>query len=227
MRLFTILTILCIHSLRGLGQDTLPKFQVINSKGRIFVAFYNPYPSALQVNIERSFDSTRNFSTLYALSDARPGTVTFTDVKAFNDHMFYRIFIQQSSGYAFTAAQKPVLALEPPPAVAKKAQIDISDAQAGGSPVEVIKKKEWEPSPHVFTDEYGNVKVELPPPGDHKYELKFYDEQETLIFQMSDIKELPLTIDKSNFLHAGWFNFEWYTDGVIQEKNKFLLSKDN
>jgi len=35
-----------------------------------------------------------------------------------------------------------------------------------------------------------------------------------------------LTLDKSNFIHAGWFKFELYEDGQLKEKNKLLIPKD-
>jgi hypothetical protein len=218
MRLLTI-TILCLFLLRAHGQDTLPKFQVINSQGRIFVAFYNPYEFAKQVNIERSHDSTRNFTTINALSDPHPGGVTFTDAKAPNDHMYYRVFIQlQGASYTFTPSQLPVVVIEAPPAIKK------AEAAAVAAP---RKKPEWEPSTHVFTDDYGNVRIDFAMMTTKKYMVRFYDDQHNFLFELPDIKERPLIIDKSNFLHAGWFNFELYEDGVIQERNKFLLSKDN
>jgi hypothetical protein len=215
-RLTTI--ILCLCLLRSYGQDTLPKFQVVNSQGRIFVAFYNPYEFAKQVNIERSHDSTRNFTTINALSDPKQGTFTFTDVKAPNDHMYYRIFIQlQGASYTFTPSQLPVVVIQAP-AVIRQAEA------AAAAP---RKKPEWEPSTHVFTDDYGNVRIDFPMTSGSKYMVRFYDDQHNFIFELPDIRERPLIVDKSNFLHAGWFNFELYENGVIQERNKFLLSKDN
>jgi len=217
MRLLTTI-ILCLILLHSHAQDTLPNFQVINSKGRIFVAYYNPYGSARQVNIERSHDSTRNFTTINALTDPRTGTVTFTDVAAPNDHMFYRIFIQlQGASYSFTPAKTPEILATPPPAV----------IQAEAAVSAPKRKPEWEPSTHIYTDDYGNVRVDFPLITGKKYVVRFFDDQQNFLFELPDVKERPLTIDKSNFLHAGWFNFVLYEDGVITERNKFLLSRDN
>lgn len=225
MRLQILITFI-ILCLQASAQDTLPKFQVLNAKGRIVVAFYNPFDNALQVNIERSFDSVHNFTTINALSEPRPGLVTFRDAKAPNVHMYYRIFIQLSSGYSFTHADTPVIFVEPPPEVKK------IEEKAIASPATVIttappRKPVWVPSTHVFTDDYGNVKVEYPIPGGKRYTLKFFDDQQHFLFGMDSLRDVPLTIDKSNFLHSGWFNFEFYIDGKLEEKNKFLLSKEN
>jgi hypothetical protein len=183
------------------------------------VAFYNPYAFAKQVNIERSHDSTRNFTTINALTDPHQGTFTYPDTKAPNDHMYYRIFIQlQGASYTFTPSQLPVVVIQAPPVVKQ------AEAAAAAAP---RKKAEWEPSTHIFTDDYGNVRVDFPMNLGDKYMVRFYDDQHNFLFELSDIKERPLIVDKSNFLHAGWFNFELYDNGVIQERNKFLLSRDN
>jgi hypothetical protein len=221
--LATTICILCSFCLGASAQeDTLPHFQVFNTQGRIIVAFYNPFQAALQINIERSHDSTRNFSTIYDQSDPKHGNVTFIDTKTPNDHMYYRVFIQLQGSYSFTPSQMPMVLIEAPPLIKQAA-----DAVAVASTPVIRRKPEWEPSTHIFTDDYGNVKVELPSPGSIKYAIKFYDDQQNFIFELPEIKELPLTIDKSNFLHAGWFFFELYEDGVLKEKNKFLLSRDN
>jgi hypothetical protein len=226
--LITTLT-LCAFCIRVQAQDTLPKFQVLNVKGRIFVAFYNPFTSAAQVNIERSFDSVRNFTTIHAESEPKTGVVSFWDAKAPTPHMYYRIFIQQlQGGYSFTRADTPLIFVPPQPV------LNIGDVTPSATPSYLLtpapavkRKPEWEPSTHIFTDDYGNVKVALPPLIGKKYSVKFYDDQQHFLFELPDVRESPLTIDKSNFLHAGWFNFELYVNGVVQEKNKFLLSRDN
>lgn len=225
-----ILFLFCFCLLRAYGQDTLPKFQVINSQGRIFVAFYNPYEFAKQVNIERSHDSLRNYTTINALTEPHKGAYTFTDPKAPNDHMYYRIFIQlQGASYTFTTPQLPAVVVQPPPTViAKKAEAVAATAEAETPTTPVVKKKpEWEPSTHIFTDDYGNVRIDFPMNQGTKYMVRFYDDQHNFLFELPDIKERPLIIDKSNFLHAGWFNFELYENEVITERNKFLLSRDN
>jgi hypothetical protein len=212
--------LLCCFFVHASAQDTLPHFQVFNTNGRIYTAFYNPYVSAAQVNIERSYDSTKNFTTIYAIADPKQGRVTFMDAKAPNDHMYYRIFIQLTGRYSFTPSQQPVIMISSP-------ILSREEAGAASNGAERNKKPEWVPSIHVFTDDYGNVKVELPPPFGKKYEIKFFDDQNNPVFELNDIVDLPLTLDKSNFLHAGWFFFELYINGVLSEKNKFLLSKDN
>jgi hypothetical protein len=56
--------------------------------------------------------------------------------------------------------------------------------------------------------------------------VKFFEENGNPIFEIQHIREPQLILDKSNFLHAGWFFFELYEDEKLKEKSKFFLSKD-
>ena len=40
------------------------------------------------------------------------------------------------------------------------------------------------------------------------------------------VKESYITLDKANFLHAGWFWFELYEEGKLKEKHRFYIPKD-
>jgi hypothetical protein len=47
-----------------------------------------------------------------------------------------------------------------------------------------------------------------------------------LLFELKDIRDQVLLLDKANFQHAGWFLFEIFDDGILMEKNRFYISKD-
>jgi len=88
-------------------------------------------------------------------------------------------------------------------------------------PVEVYKA-----SRYVYTEKFGNVQVSLSDAQQKSYSLKFFDESKKELFDIKKVSVPYLTIDKSNFLHAGWFWFELYEDGKLKEKHKFLIPKD-
>jgi hypothetical protein len=89
-----------------------------------------------------------------------------------------------------------------------------------------IPKDIFRPSFYVFTDKEGNISIVLPKAGEKVYLVKLFEEDNTYLFDLNKIKEPFLTLDKSNFTHAGWYKFELYEDGVLKEKNKFFLPKD-
>jgi hypothetical protein len=89
-----------------------------------------------------------------------------------------------------------------------------------------VPKIVWKPSIYVFTNNKGYVTIALPEVKKHEYHLKFFNNKNELLFQMNNIQENYLVVDKSNFLQAGWYFFELYEDHQLKEKNKFYLEKD-
>lgn len=84
-------------------------------------------------------------------------------------------------------------------------------------------KYAWRPSQHVFTNSKGFLTIILPLAKQHKYHIVFYEEDGSEIFRIRTIKETEFILDKTEFVHAGWFTFELYEDDKLKEKNKFLL----
>ena len=89
-----------------------------------------------------------------------------------------------------------------------------------------IPKEVYKTSRYVFTEKDGNVKIALPLAADKKYTIKFFDELNAPVFEIKQIKNSVLILDKSNFMHAGWFKFELYEDGQLKEKSRLFVPKD-
>jgi len=82
------------------------------------------------------------------------------------------------------------------------------------------------PSLHIYSNKQNVVVINLPNTAIKKYSLKFFDENERKIFEIKQITDDYLFIEKVNFTHPGWFNFELYENGVLIERNKVFLDKD-
>lgn len=80
----------------------------------------------------------------------------------------------------------------------------------------------WAPSIYVFTNAKGNLTIQLPNTNTKRYSLFIYDGK-ILLHNISNLKEDYWIIEKSNFYHSGWYNFELYCNGELLERNKFLL----
>ncbi len=89
-----------------------------------------------------------------------------------------------------------------------------------------IPKEVYKPSLFVFTGKDGNITISLPNVSEKKYHIKFFEEDLTPLFEINEVKESPLTLDKTNFVHGGWFRFELYENGQLKERHKFYISKD-
>lgn len=87
-----------------------------------------------------------------------------------------------------------------------------------------MPKYAWRPSEHVFTNSKGFLTINLPLAKQRRYHIVFYEEDGTEAFRIKSVKETEFILDKTEFVHTGWFSFELYEDDKLKEKNKFYLS---
>jgi hypothetical protein len=81
-------------------------------------------------------------------------------------------------------------------------------------------------SEYVFTDKDGYIVIKLPDADKKRYELRFMEEDETLVLDLSVIKEPYLIVDKTSFYKGGWYKFELKENGRVKERNKVFLARD-
>lgn len=87
-------------------------------------------------------------------------------------------------------------------------------------------KEVYKISAYVFTSKDGNVNISLADATKKKYAVKFFEQDNSLLLEIKEIKDPMLILDKANFLHSGWFRFELYEDGKLKEKNRLFIPKD-
>jgi hypothetical protein len=236
----------------GSAQDTLPRFSLVNAgNNRVIIGWVNTMTNVKQISIQRSFDSLTGYKSILTVPDPTTLQNGYMDAKAINDHMFYRLFIMLDKGnYLFSAAKRPVRDSLNRSTSSNNGkgnnQVPYADSLAKVTPV-VIKLNGYPgtdsissptgvnlknrtntfvPSIYVYTCRDGYVCIKLPDDEKpKKYSIKFFDDS-NLLFELKDIKEREFKIDKADFYHAGWFQFEIYEDGKLFEKHKFYLEKD-
>jgi len=234
--------ILLAGILPAFSQDTLPKFTVKNRFGKVILSWVNPFPNAVIMNIQRSTDSLKGFKTILSLPDPKAVTNGFLDHKAPNTTQFYKIFVQLEGGkYFFTTAQQPVVDSSRTVAAAipsnpyqmaqnSNGKIKFSNGKYSDDSSKLIAsplKDIFVPSAFVHTNEQGHVMIVLPEDKTNSYTIKFFKDDGTPLFTMNKVKESQLILDKTNFFKAGWYRFELYENGVLKEKHKFQIPKDN
>ncbi len=218
------------------AQNTLPNFSVKNIGGKIVVSWKNAYrvPVA-NLNIQRSFDSVRNFTTIGSVLNPESQENGYFDANPPYNNMYYRLFISFEGGsFLFTTSKNPVKDI--PVTIVKTA--DGRDSIVQNQPTELMP---WQLNPlldsnltvaggapksqRIFMGK-DDVVLDLPYAGVKKYIVKFFDENEKMIFQLTNIKEQYLILDKVNFVRSGTYSFEIYEDGVLLEKNTVVIPKD-
>ena len=122
------------------AQDTLPKISVKSINNQIVVSWKNNYGAKIvNINIQRSSDSLKNFTTIGTVLNPLSKENGFVDRNAINANMFYRVFVAFEAGsYIFSASHKPVIS-DPPKPVVKAAQKRANESVQ--IPVETIPKQ--------------------------------------------------------------------------------------
>ncbi len=196
------------------AQDTLPNISVTQLSNKVLISWTNPYTSLTTINIQRSYDSLKNFTTIGSVLNVKAKTNGFVDAKEFIPSQYYRLFISFEGGtYIFTQSHRP--------------GIDTLKAIPGIEEIEQPPVQTWFiPSKLVYTGKQNNVIISLPDAEKKKYSIKFFEDDGTPLFELKKIAEPYLILDKVNFIHAGLFNFEIYSEGVLVEKHKIFIPKD-
>jgi hypothetical protein len=262
------------------AQDTLPKFTLAETGQRVTISWINPYQTLSQLNIQRSYDSLKGFSTIYSAMSPQLPQNGFTEVRPATSRVFYRIFYAMPGGsYFFSKSQRaagtnysasatasgaknnyalrdltnPSLANVIPGdkrliairvrdtnrqisinafrsfrdsvlRLTKDTLYSINDSIVGIRPYGWVDA--FKTSAYIYINKDGYINVSLPSVNQKKYHLKFFEEDGTSLFEISNVIESPLILDKANFVHSGWFQFELYEDNKLKEKNKLYVPKD-
>lgn len=198
-------------------QDTLPRISVKSINNRHIISWKNTYGAHIaNINIQRSTDSLRNFTTIGSVLNPQNRENGFADVKPPSSKVFYRVFVAFEGGnYIYSRSYRPV--------IDSTVKVVVKDSVVV---VEPPKPTGFVPSKRVFTGKDNNVVLSIPEAANKKYTVKFFDEAGDFIFEITKIKEPYLLVDKVNFMHAGWFFFELYENEKLLEKHKFFVPKD-
>lgn len=188
------------------AQDTLPEFSVRNvGHNRTIIDWINTFSVIKQISIQRSFDSLTGFKTILTVTDPTAPQNGYMDTKATNDHMFYRLYILLDKGnFLFSDAKKPFIDTNSQKqlviprftnaadSISWLKQMNKGKTDSLGVPDILTKGNNkpdvFMPSRYVSAFRNGYVHVSLPD-DEKKYNLKFFEEDGTFLFELKDIKE--------------------------------------
>lgn len=69
----------------------------------------------------------------------------------------------------------------------------------------------------------GDIVITIPRDKPGKYRIRFYDEERLLLFEVRQIRDPLLIVEKYNFRRAGVFQYEVYRDNELVERNSFRI----
>lgn len=208
----------------------LPYIQVKNLNNKIVVSWINDYTKPITaLNIQRSYDSLQNFSTIGSVLSPQSKENGFADVNFPYNKMYYRVFVSFEGGtYIITAPARPIKEIYVTDTASSSSEKYTFPPTKNDSGIIFPPAKPGitYPSSTIFTAKDNNIIIHLDNAVAKKYTVKFFDETEKFLFELTKLKEEYLIIEKVNFVHTGWFRFELYESGLLIENNKFQIMKE-
>lgn len=213
---------------QGYAQQVLPAISVSSLNEKIIVSWRNLYSiSVANISIQRSYDSSKNFTTIGSVLTPQNKENGYADINPPYNKMWYRAFISFDGGsYILSPAVRPskfgtgsngdsAVSLVNP---LLDSLLQVPPAPAIGD-ANVTSKR-------IFIAKDYSVVINLPDAASRKYQVKFFDELENMIFELTKLKDDYLILDKVNFMKVGWYRFEIYDAGMLIEKNRFYVSPE-
>lgn len=238
---------LCFCAVTATAQDTLPGITVKNLNGQIIVSWVNNYRAPVTaINIQRSYDSIKNYTTIGSVLNPQNIENGYADVTPPYNKMYYRVFVSFEGGsYLFSKVVRPVKEKPELPIVEDTLHPFLVKDNWTAQPLYDPKQNNIKiqpkpqlpvinnntdiityPSRRIYTGKDNNIIIYLPEAETKRYTVKFFDENDVFLFDLNKITETYLIMERVNFLHAGWFHFEVYENGKLIEKNKFQIARE-
>ncbi len=245
------------------AQNPLPDFSVEDlGRNHIRIAWFNGFGDAcVQLNVQRSYDSVRNFVTVFSTESPQLPQNGYVDNIPYSGRVYYHIFyVLEGGAYYFTKSKAAVSgfaneAILPTEDTTQLISIIFRntilkqvvyrdyvrfrdsimnftrDSLFTLNQEEVLLKpfdpgNAWVPSMHIFTNRDGYVDIKLFDAKQKIYKVVFYNSYGKKVFAINQVTETELIIDKTNFIHAGWFNFDLYENDKLIETNRVLVQQD-
>jgi hypothetical protein len=80
-------------------------------------------------------------------------------------------------------------------------------------------------SRYVRKERNSDLSIVVPSPHG-RYRIRFFDGQARLLFEIRQIRDSLLIVEKVNFRHAGLFQYELYKDNALVERNTFMIKSN-
>jgi hypothetical protein len=78
-------------------------------------------------------------------------------------------------------------------------------------------------SGYVRRSANGDLVIMVPQTASGRYKIRFFNERNSLLFEIRQIRDPLLIVEKYNFEHAGQFKYELYRDSLLIEKSNFAI----
>jgi hypothetical protein len=92
--------------------------------------------------------------------------------------------------------------------------------------VALRKNEDGKTSGIIRREKNGDLVIVIPEAAREKYKIRFFDDDNNFLFEVGQIRDPLLILEKYNFQHTGLFQYELYRENQLVERSTFLIRKD-
>jgi len=81
-------------------------------------------------------------------------------------------------------------------------------------------------SRYIRREKNSDLVIAVPDAENGRYRIRFFDDKDRFLFEIKQIRDSLLIVEKLNFQHAGLFQYELYRGESLVERNTFIIKKD-
>jgi len=264
---YVLLILICALSAGLFAQPALPDFNIIKGpKNHTILSWKNNFGDNLVVlNIQRSTDSVRGFSTIHSVDNLSLATNAYTDNKPVPGAEYYRFYYMMKNGsYYFTKAKKIATGFvadnllsqlnssktitvmgDHPQKLAFNQLNHLKDSVVNftsdslyfvnDSTIQYVKYNavaamastatQLQPvSKFLYLNADSYIVLKFPQQDLDQYSMTIYKRNGTsVLFKIPRFNQSELILSKSSFLHTGWYPYEIYKNGKLQERSRLEI----
>lgn len=203
------------------AQPTLPEIGAVTKDGINVLSWLNPYTSGVKsITIQRSSDSTYNYSTIGFIKNTATDAQTFVDAHPLLGTNWYRVVVIFNSetdwksnlvklvvDSAAIANRKPLPPNDSIQAIVSK----MPKAEVNTETITNLNSVSYQKSKYIFTNPFtGNINIELQDALTASYSVRFYDQQGKEVLEIPRVNDTVVILDRRNFQSPGLFKFKLF-----------------
>jgi len=79
---------------------------------------------------------------------------------------------------------------------------------------------------YIRTQKNSDLLIAIPDARTARYKIRFFDEDNRLLFEIRQLRDSMLILEKYNFQHAGLFQYALYKDDILLERSSFTIKRE-
>ncbi len=215
-----------------LSQKYLPQFSVIElNANRNKISWLNPHKNCVQLSIQRSTDSLKNFTTILSAKTPELEENSYIDYMApLSGRIYYKIFYALNGGNYFFSDVVGVgkaIIKDKKLLNEKNTRSNAAITNWGDDDIDLFLADESKSnSTHVYTERGGYLVISLPQAKIYQYKLIIFDNDHSVLYETGKITDTKLILEKGNFYRVGYYKYELFENGKLIERSRFYIGEN-